>query len=58
MRLNLRLKKVLATTAAATIMATALPVVTYAADYDNHWAKEAITKWSEKKMELSNQTTK
>lgn len=50
MRLNLRLKKVLATTAAATIMATALPVVTYAADYDNHWAKEAITKWSEKEV--------
>ncbi|MBU3812546.1 MAG: S-layer homology domain-containing protein [Candidatus Niameybacter stercoravium] len=50
MRLNLRLKKVLATTAAATIMATAVPVVTYAADYDNHWAKEAITKWSEKEV--------
>lgn len=50
MRLNLRLKKVLATTAAATIMATALPVVTYAADYDNHWAKKAITKWSEKEV--------
>ncbi len=50
MRLNLRLKKVLATTAAATIMATAVPVVTYAKDYDNHWAKEAITKWSEKEV--------
>lgn len=50
MRLNLRLKKVLAGAAVVATIGGALPVMTYAADYDNHWAKSSITKWAEKEI--------
>lgn len=50
MRLNLRLKKVLAGAAVVATIGGALPVMTYAADYDNHWAKNSITKWVEKEI--------
>lgn len=46
MRLNRRLQKTLALVAMGAISVTAIPVVTYALDYDTHWAKEAIDKWS------------
>lgn len=50
MRLNLRLKKALAGTAAVVMMGAAMPVATYAADYDNHWAQSTIAKWAEKEV--------
>lgn len=48
MRLNLRLKKAVALASVVAITATTMPAMTYASDYDNHWAKETITKWSGK----------
>ena len=50
MRLNLRFKKVLAGAAVVATIGGALPVITYAADYANHWAKSSITKWVEKEI--------
>ncbi|MEF9960389.1 MAG: S-layer homology domain-containing protein [Niameybacter sp.] len=50
MRLNLRLKKALAMLAVSTVVATTIPATLFAADYDTHWAKEMIEKWSEKEV--------
>lgn len=48
MRLNLRLKKAIALASVVAITATTVPAMAYASDYDKHWAKETITKWSGK----------
>lgn len=45
MRLAKRLKKTMGLMLISTMVLSAAPVM--AADYDNHWAKEAITKWSD-----------
>lgn len=50
MHLNLRFKKALAGTMALATIGGAMPVVTYAADYDKHWANSAITKWADKEI--------
>ncbi|MEG0579453.1 MAG: S-layer homology domain-containing protein, partial [Niameybacter sp.] len=50
MRLNLRFKKALAMVAVSTVVATTIPATLFAADYDTHWAKEMIEKWSEKEV--------
>lgn len=50
MRLNRRLQKTLAVAALATMTVTALPTTTYASDYNNHWAKATIEKWSTKEV--------
>ena len=48
MRLNLKLRKVLAATMLVATVGGVFPVATYAADYSEHWAKDSITKWIEK----------
>ena len=50
MRLNLRLKKALAMVAVSAVAVTTVPATVFAADYDTHWAKEMIEKWSEKEV--------
>lgn len=45
MKLAKKLKKTMGLMLISTMVLSAVPVM--AADYDNHWAKEAITKWSE-----------
>lgn len=45
MKLAKKLKKAMGLMLISTMILSAVPVM--AADYDNHWAKEAITKWSE-----------
>lgn len=50
MRLNLRLKKALAMVAVSAVAVTTVPATVFAADYDAHWAKEMIEKWSEKEV--------
>lgn len=50
MRLNLRLQKTLAVAALAAVTVTALPTTTFASDYENHWAKVMIEKWSQKEV--------
>lgn len=36
--------------AVSTVVATTIPATLFAADYDTHWAKEMIEKWSEKEV--------
>ena len=50
MRLNLRLRKVLAMVAVSAVAVTTVPATVFAADYDTHWAKEMIEKWSGKEV--------
>ena len=50
MRLNLRLQKTLAVAALAAVTVSVLPTTTYASDYDKHWAKTGIEKWSQKEV--------
>ena len=45
MKLAKKLKKTVGLMLISTMVLSAAPVM--AADYDNHWAKEAITKWSD-----------
>ena len=45
MKLAKKLKKTMGLMLISTMVLSAAPVM--AADYDNHWAKEAITKWSD-----------
>lgn len=45
MKLAKKLNKIVGLMLISTMVLSAVPVM--AADYDNHWAKEAITKWSD-----------
>lgn len=50
MRLNLRLQKTLAVATLAAVTVSVLPTTTYASDYDKHWAKTGIERWSQKEV--------